>query len=237
MPEEISYDAFVGFKYNNKHSSELKIYRTSNGDRYEINLIPSLTEKTAAVDGMVGQYYFGTQIGTRVFNVSFAFDAVTKTELNLIKKTFCGDGLHDLIFDEEPDKVYSAKVTGTAMLKTLCFGPGNATSDEDVYKGEGSIQFTCYYPYAHSSDIYTGGVNNGDLPAPFTLNVNAGTTNFESGTWKISITTESAGKWDSKTGLVIDSDKKIVSSSGDLVTAIPVGATAPTGAQFYKWYY
>ena len=54
MPEEISYDAFVGFKYNGKHSSELKIYRTSNGDRYEINLTPSLTEKTAMVDGMVG---------------------------------------------------------------------------------------------------------------------------------------------------------------------------------------
>lgn len=233
MPEEISYNAFVGFKYNNKHSSELKIYRTSNGDRYEINLIPSLTEKTAAVDGMVGQYYFGTQIGTRVFNVSFAFDAVTTTELNLIKKTFCGDGLHDLIFDEEPDKVYSAKVTGTAMLKTLCFGTGDTASDEDVYKGEGNIQFTCYYPYAHSSIIYTGGVNNGDLPAPFTLDVGAGTTNFGFST----ITTERAGKWDSKTGLVIDNNKKIVPSSGDLVTAIPVGATAPDGAQFYKWYY
>ena len=60
MPNEIVHSAFEGFTYNGIHSGELKIYRVSNGDRYEINLIPSLTEKTAAVDGMVGQYYFGT---------------------------------------------------------------------------------------------------------------------------------------------------------------------------------
>lgn len=42
--------------------------------------------------------------------------------------------------------VYNAKVTGTPQIKTICF-------DEDgkrIYKGEGSVQFTCYYPYGHT---------------------------------------------------------------------------------------
>lgn len=141
---------FVGFTYNGKHSyRDLKIYRTSNGGRYEENILPTLTEKTASVDGMVGQYYFGTQVGPRTLNISFAFDDVTEAGLQEIKRTFCGDDIHDLIFDEEPYKVYSAKVTGTATVKHLCFDKeGNRR-----YRGEGSVQFTCYYPYAHSRGV------------------------------------------------------------------------------------
>jgi predicted phage tail component-like protein len=127
---------FIGFTYNGKHSyRDLKIYRTSNGDRYEENVLPTLTEKTAAVDGMVGQYYFGTQVGPRTFNISFAFDEVTEAGLQEIKRTFNGEGIHDLIFDEEPYKVYSAKVTGTATMKHLCF----EIEGSRVYRGEGSI--------------------------------------------------------------------------------------------------
>lgn len=141
---------FIGFTYNGKHSyRDLKIYRTSNGDRYEDNVLPTLTEKTAAVDGMVGQYYFGTQVGPRTFNISFAFDEVTEAGLQEIKRTFNGEGIHDLIFDEEPYKVYSAKVTGTATVKHLCF----EIEGSRVYRGEGSVQFTCYYPYAHSRGV------------------------------------------------------------------------------------
>jgi hypothetical protein len=52
-----------------------------------------------------------------------------------------------LIFDETPYKVYSAKVTGTATIKYIPFSEGETNR---VYKGEGSIQFTCYTPFARS---------------------------------------------------------------------------------------
>jgi hypothetical protein len=42
--------------------------------------------------------------------------------------------------------VYSAAVTGNATAKHLCFDEGNGV----VYKGDGSIQFTCYFPFARS---------------------------------------------------------------------------------------
>jgi hypothetical protein len=50
-----------------------------------------------------------------------------------------------LIFDECPYKIYSAKVTGTATLKYIPFAEG---ATNRLYKGEGSIQFTCYSPFA-----------------------------------------------------------------------------------------
>jgi predicted phage tail component-like protein len=144
----VSYDYdFIGFTYNGKHSvRDLKIYRTSNSNRYEEGITPTLKETTASVDGQVGQYYFGTKVEQKVFNISFAFDNLTDGDIREIKKTFSGDGIHDLIFDENPYKAYSAKVTGSATMKHLAF----EQNGRRVYKGEGNIQLTCYYPYARS---------------------------------------------------------------------------------------
>lgn len=138
---------FIGFTYNGYHSiRDLNIYRTSDGSRYNENLTATMTDKTADVPGGDGQYYFGTQFKNRTFNVSYAFDALSESGLAKLKEVFRGDGIHELIFDETPYKVWSAKVTGTASIKHLCF----EENGERVYKGEGSITFTCYYPYAHT---------------------------------------------------------------------------------------
>lgn len=139
---------FIGFTYNGKHSfRDLNIYRTSNGSRYNDNLNATLTDKTADVPGGDGQYYFGTTKKNKTFSVSYAFDNLTESGLRLLKQTFDGKDIHDLIFDEEPYKVWSAKVTGTAQIKHLCF---EESEGQRTYKGEGSITFTCYYPYAHT---------------------------------------------------------------------------------------
>jgi hypothetical protein len=44
--------AFIGFTYNGQHSiDDFGIYRTSDGSRYNYNLIPQLNDKTADVPG------------------------------------------------------------------------------------------------------------------------------------------------------------------------------------------
>ena len=146
-------DDFIGFTYNNIHSSELGIYRTSNGGRYDDNVTAAMNDKVAEVPGGDGQYYFGTTFTNRTFAVSFAFDNLTEEKIRLIKETFSGDGVHDLIFDEAPYKVWSAKVTGSATMKHLCFEEGGRR----IYKGEGNITFTCYYPYAHTPNLTKSG--------------------------------------------------------------------------------
>ena len=43
---------FIGFTYNGKHSMrDFNIYRTSDGSRYNDNLVPSMTDKTADIPG------------------------------------------------------------------------------------------------------------------------------------------------------------------------------------------
>ena len=136
---------YIGFSYNGKHSSDLGIVRTSNGSRFDENLLPTMQDKTAQVPGGDGTYYFGSYYTQRSFSVSFAFDDLTEEQIVNLKRHFGDKKIHDLIFDERPYKIWKAKVTGTATMKYIPFAEGETNR---VYKGEGTIQFTCYQPYA-----------------------------------------------------------------------------------------
>lgn len=140
--KEISH---IGFYYNGKHSSEMGIIRTSDGSRYNENLLPTIQDKTVPVPGGDGTYFFGSYYTQRQFNISFAFDALTETQFAELRRWLGDKQIHELIFDELPYKTYQAKVTGTAMIKHVPFG---TEGESRIYKGEGSVQFTCYYPYA-----------------------------------------------------------------------------------------
>jgi predicted phage tail component-like protein len=150
---------FIGFSFNKQHSSDFNIIRTSDGSRYNTNLTPNLTDKTADVPGGDGQYYFTSFHKNRTFNINFAFDALSEMNIRKLRKWLSGKEVGDLIFDEEPYKAYSAKVTGAPTLKALCF---DDEYGRRVYKGEGSITFTCYYPYAHTPDwVWSGNDSDG----------------------------------------------------------------------------
>ena len=137
---------YIGFTYGDKHSSELGIVRVSDGSRFNENLLPTMQDKTVQIPGGDGAYYFGSYYTQKQFSISFAFDDLTEKEIATLRRHFGDKKIHDLIFDETPYKAYQAKVTGTATLKYLVFddGPGK----ERIYKGEGTIQFTCYNPFA-----------------------------------------------------------------------------------------
>ena len=127
------------------HSSDLGIVRVSDGSRFNENLLPTMQDKTVPVPGGDGTYYFGSYFTQRQIPVSFAFDSLTEEQIAKIKRNFGDKKIHDLIFDEMPYKTYRAKVTGTATLKYIPFSEGETNR---LYRGEGTIQFTCYEPYA-----------------------------------------------------------------------------------------
>lgn len=138
---------YIGFTFNGVHSSSLGIVRVSDGSRYNENLLPSIQDKTIQVPGGDGMYYFGSYYTQKQISISYAFDALTEEQLAHIKVLFGDKKIHELIFDEAPYKAYQAKVTGTAQIKYIPFDEG---STGRVYKGEGSVQFTAYNPYARS---------------------------------------------------------------------------------------
>lgn len=144
---------FLAFSFNGKHSwDDFGIIRTNDGDRYNENLVPAMQDKTAEVPGGDGMYYFGTTHKQRDFNINIAFDDMSEIKYRKMRQWLNGKEMGDLWFSEAPYKVYTVKPTGTPSLKTLCFDKYNEDTgrNERVYKGEGTIQFTAYWPYAHT---------------------------------------------------------------------------------------
>lgn len=154
---------FIGFTFGDHHSSEFGIVRTSNGSRFDENLLPTIQDKTVQVPGGDGTYYFGSYYTQRQFSIQIAFDSLTEDNLRKLKRWLGDKKIKDLIFDEVPYKAYRAKVTGSATIKHLCFTEDGAR----VYKGEGTIQFTCYEPFArlrkevgsNTKEFYSADIN------------------------------------------------------------------------------
>lgn len=138
--------AYLGFTYNGIHSSTFDIVRTSDGSRYNQNLLPTIQDKSIQIPGKAGKVLQSSQYDTRVFTVQIAYEKMTEQQMQDFKKWLGDKKIHPLVFDEMPYKTWYAKVTGTASMKWLPFGE---TLTNRVYKGEGTIQFTCYDPFAH----------------------------------------------------------------------------------------
>ena len=139
---------FISFTYNSVHSTDLGIVHVSSSDRYADALLPTFQDKTVQATGSDGTYFFGSYYTQRPITLNIAFDSMTEGQLRLARKVFGDRQSHPLIFDEEPYKVYYAKVNGTPQYNYICFGSPR------IYKGEGTINFICYDPFAHCPNQY-----------------------------------------------------------------------------------
>ena len=160
MSEIMKDTDFIGFSFNNIHSSELGIVRTSDGSRFNENLLPVISDKVVQAPGADGSYYFGSNYTHRVFDVPFAFDNMTEEQFQRFKKWIGDKKIHDLVFDERPYKIYRAKITGSATIKHIPFREGKTNR---IYKGEGSIQFTAFDPFARSAFKYLNQASEAQL--------------------------------------------------------------------------
>jgi hypothetical protein len=247
-------DEFIAFSFGDFDSKEIGIYRTIN-DRHNIELAPPMNDITADVPGGDGQYYFGTFHKPKVFNIDFAFDNLTESGLVTLKKAFHGKELKELCFAERENAVYMAKVTGSPAIKVIPFDDGN---NGTVYKGEGNIQLTAYWPYARDKNLITktltlsGGfinftlANNGDLPTHIKITATNGSFSrvvF----YAVSLEGTGMTSWDSKTGIVKNAQGQLVPYTGDGLYQLPIGdshigriygnAGTQITVEYYQQYY
>lgn len=146
--------SFLGLTYNNIHSSLLGITRIIPDDSHEERLVPTFKEQSAWTGNSDGSYYFGATHQKREFVINIAFEEMTEKQKRQINALWNDREIHELIFDEYPYKVYSAKITGNSTLKQIAHDKMIDGKMERVYSGEGSFVFTCYFPYARSRYEY-----------------------------------------------------------------------------------
>ena len=147
----IQLNDFCGFQFNGVHSSELNILRVSNGSRYDDDLVPAFQDHTAQIEGGDGTLFWESFYSQKPINIQIAFDSLSEEGYRRLRQVFNGKAMGELIFDETPYKAYSVKVQSPPQLHTICFDQLDDNNNMvRVYKGEGSIPFIAYYPYAKS---------------------------------------------------------------------------------------
>lgn len=150
------YGDFMGFQFGDYHSHDLGLKRVSDGSRYKDVSIPNFTDTTTKIPGGDGTYYWGSYYSQRVFSVQCAFDDLNAAQVRKIRQVFNGKAEGWLTFDEEPFKQYRVKVQAPPQFTYIAFseGPTNRT-----YKGELTIQFISYTPYAINTFKYLDQAN------------------------------------------------------------------------------
>ena len=149
-------DDYIGFTYNGHHSSEYRIVRVNSGSRYETSLVPTPKDTTIDAVGRDGLYYVTSKYQQLTIPVNIAFDDLYDEDIRNLKEWLSSKTEGELWFDEDPYKQYSAKITSNPKLSWIAF---DDPVKGRVYKGEGTIQFICYYPWATSrfrnlSEVY-----------------------------------------------------------------------------------
>lgn len=151
----------LGFTFNGIHSSVLGIVRTQSG-LSKMALAPEGRSKTKRLQGRDEEFYYNTTYTKKSLTIDFAFYKLSDIQIRNMQSLFNDRQIHDLIFDEEPHKVYSAKVTGVASIKHLCF---EENDEVRYYNGEGNIQFVCYFPFARSLYPYREDYSQEEFPS------------------------------------------------------------------------
>lgn len=147
-------DDFLGFTFNNRHSSEMKIVRVSNSNRYEVNLVSQLKHTQADIPGSDGEVITSTKRQKKGFpTIHIAYDDLREEDMRALKEWLSPKQAAPLVFDELPYLTYFATISAVPQLKFICFDDKNDPSIR-VYKGEGTIQFEAAAPYAICKQKY-----------------------------------------------------------------------------------
>lgn len=138
---------FLGFSYNDTHSSTLGLVRVSAGNRYSKNLFPAFANKTVQPEGKDGFYYFGAYYTNNQFQVETAFDNLSEVQFQKLSTAFSCKQFKELWFDETPYKAFWAKLAEAPQIKYMCFTGDNG---QRVYKGDVTFKFETLEPWAHN---------------------------------------------------------------------------------------
>ena len=135
---------FCGFTWRGEHSSNHGIVRVSDGSRYNDTILPAFQDTTQKMPGSDGTLYWESFYTNKTFSINIAFDHLTEDNYRKLRQWLNGKDRGELIFDEAPYKTYTVKLQSAPQLKTICFNESN----QRIYKGEGTISFVAYYPFA-----------------------------------------------------------------------------------------
>ena len=145
----------IGFSFNNVHSSSVGLYV----DTPERTIKPALRTNRYVVPGRSGTLDYGGDTYDEIeitCKVAYRADANMRSQQRAVAEFLAASG--PLVFDDEPDKAYTAKVVTAVSMEEL------------VRTGTMEVTFLCQ-PYAESIDYRQMAVFQQALPIKITPDI------------------------------------------------------------------
>ena len=132
-----------GFTFNGIHSSNYCLAVL----KIEDPLLPPTKDNKEDISGKDGAWDFGADYGARPITIDVALTAAARSNLKATIRQIAGwfnskEGAKPLVFDDEPDKFYSARLAGNIPIDFLI----------SAYS-EFTITFTAFDPIAQGEEI------------------------------------------------------------------------------------
>lgn len=152
---------FIDFSFDGKHISEFGLVAITDGDRLTSNASPSFSSETSTVNGLNGQYYWGTTFETGELSFKLATDGMTEKQISAFKQHFIPGRYGKLILDERLGRYCYARLATVSTLNFIPFQQAitiNGVSFQtNIYKGEITLTLVMDYPYWISESHYIEG--------------------------------------------------------------------------------
>lgn len=142
---------FIDFSFDGKHISEFGLVVVSDGDRLSLDASPSFSDETSTVNGLSGQYYWGTTFDAGKKTFKLATDGMTEKQIAAFKKHFVPGHYGKLVLDERLGRYCYARVSSVSTISFIPFREtitvAGASITTNIYKGESSLTFQMDYPF------------------------------------------------------------------------------------------
>ena len=149
---------FIDFEFNGKHVSEFGMVAVFDGDRHSFNASPGFEDETSEVNGVNGQYYWGTRYKARAKTFSLATDGMTEAQINAFKLHFQPGTYGRFIEDKLANRYTMARVSSEVTFSVVPFKTTATVLGQKIevneYKGEAKIIFVFDDPFYYATESF-----------------------------------------------------------------------------------
>lgn len=145
---------YIDFSFAGRHISEFGLVAVTSGDRYQFAGSPEFEDETSNVNGVWGQYYWGTNFKTKTYSYSLATDGITERQLEDFKYHFRPGNYGQFYEDAWFDRYCYVRVKTVIDFSFIPFQEEIEIAGTKflsrIYKGECKLTFIQDRPFMHS---------------------------------------------------------------------------------------
>ena len=142
---------FIDFEFAGRHISEFGMVAVADGGRHSFDAAPTFEDETSTVNGVDGQYFWGTHFKSKKMTFSLATDGMTEAQVNDFKHHFHPGKYGVFIEDKLACRKAYARVSQVSTFNMVPFRIEKKVIDKNIYineyKGDCRITFEFDNPY------------------------------------------------------------------------------------------